>query len=142
MSAFNSKAQENFILSNLDAVKAVYQAFAEGDVPSVIGFLSPDIAWTEAEGFPYGGTYHGPNSVLMDVFMRLGTEWNGFAAVPEEFIDGGETVVASGKYSGTYKATGKSFQADFAHVWKFQNGKAIRFVQYVDTLLVHRALQP
>ncbi|HEV8188378.1 MAG TPA: nuclear transport factor 2 family protein [Pyrinomonadaceae bacterium] len=129
------------MLSNLNTVKAIYQAFAEADIPSVLGFLSRDIAWTEAEGFPYAGTYHGPNSVLTDVFMRLATEWNGFAAVPEEFIDGGETVVALGKYSGTYKATGKSFQANFAHVWKLQDGKAIRFVQYVDTLLVHRALQ-
>ena len=128
-------------MSNLDSLKALYQAFAEADIPSVLGLLSPDIAWTEAEGFPYAGTYHGPNSVLMDVLMRLGTEWDGFAAVPEEFIDGGETVVALGKYRGTYKATGKSFQADFAHVWKLQDGKAIRFVQYVDTLLVHRALQ-
>jgi len=129
-------------LSNLDTVKAIYQAFAEGDVPSVLGFLSPDIAWTEAEGFPLAGTYHGPSSVLTGVFMRLGTEFVGFAAVPEEFVDGGDTVVALGKYSGAYKATGKSFQADFAHVWKLQDGKAIRFVQYVDTLLVHRALQP
>ena len=128
-------------MSNLDSVKAVYQAFAKTDIPSVIGFLSPDIDWTEAEGFPYGGTYHGPHAVLSGVFMRLGSEWNGFAAVPDEFIDGGETVVALGKYSGTYKRTGKSFEANFAHVWKIQDGKAIRFIQYVDTLLVHRALQ-
>ena len=128
-------------MSSLDSVKSIYQAFAEGDVPSVLGALSPEIDWTEAEGFPYAGTYHGPSAVLTGVFMRLGTEWDGFAAVPEEFIDGGDTVVALGKYSGTYKATGKSFQANFAHVWKVQDGKAIRFIQYVDTLLVNRALQ-
>lgn len=129
-------------MSNLDSVKAIYQAFAKGDIPAVLGFLSRDIDWTEAEGFPYAGTYHGPGSVLTEVFMRLGSEWNGFAAVPDEFIDGGDAVVALGKYSGTYKATGKSFQANFAHVWKFEDGKAIRFIQHVDTLVVHRALQP
>jgi ketosteroid isomerase-like protein len=129
-------------VSNLDSVKAIYKAFAKGDIPAVLGFLSRDIDWTEAEGFPYAGTYHGPGSVLTEVFMRLGSEWNGFAAVPDEFIDGGDAVVALGKYSGTYKATGKSFQANFAHVWKFQDGKAIRFIQHVDTLVVHRALQP
>ena len=128
-------------MSNLDSVKAVYQAFAKTDIPSVIGFLSPDIDWTEAEGFPYGGTYHGPHAVLSGVFMRLGSEWNGFAAVPDEFIDGGDTVVALGKYSGTYKATGKSFEANFAHVWKIQDGKAVRFIQYVVSLFVHRAIQ-
>ena len=128
-------------MSNLNSVKAVYKAFATGDIPTVLGALSPDIAWTEAEGFPYGGTYHGPRAVLEGVFMRLGSEWEGFAAVPDEFIDGGDTVVVLGKYSGKYKATGKSFEANFAHVWKMQDGKAIRFTQYVDTLLVHRALQ-
>jgi len=129
-------------VNNLDSVRGVYDAFAKGDIPAVLGFLSPDINWTEAEGFPYGGTYVGPNAVLEGVFMRLGTEWEGFAAVPDEFIDGGETVVVLGRYSGTYKATGKSFQANFAHVWKVWEGKAVRFVQYVDTLIVHRALQP
>ena len=129
-------------MSNLSAVRGVYDAFAEGDIPAVLDFLSPGVEWTEAEGFPYGGTYVGPDAVLEGVFMRLGTEWEGFAAVPDEFIDGGETVVALGKYSGTYKATGKSLQANFAHVWKVREGKAVRFVQYVDTLIVHRALQP
>lgn len=128
-------------MSNVNSIKQVYQAFAEGDVPTVLGALSPEIDWTEAEGFPYAGTYHGPRAVLEGVFMRLGSEWNGFAAIPDEFIDGGDTVVVLGKYSGTYKKTGKSFQANFAHVWKMQDGKAIRFIQYVDTLLVHRALQ-
>lgn len=128
-------------MSNLNSVQKVYDAFAKGDIPSVLGFLTPDIAWTEAEGFPYAGTYHGPKAVLEGVFMRLGSEWNGFAAVADEFIDGGDTIVALGKYSGTYKKTGKSFQANFAHVWKVKDGKASRFIQYVDTLLVHRALQ-
>jgi ketosteroid isomerase-like protein len=128
-------------LSNLNAVQKVYDAFAKGDIPTVLGSLSADIAWTEAEGFPYGGTYHGPKAILEGVFLRLGSEWEGFAAVPDEFVDGGDTVVALGKYSGTYKRTGKSFQANFAHVWKMSDGKAIRFVQYVDTLVVQRALQ-
>lgn len=126
---------------NLNEVRGVYEAFAKGDIPTVLGFLSSDIVWVEAEGFPYGGTYHGPDAVLDGVFMRLGTEWEGYAAVPHEFIDGGDTVVVLGKYSGTYKATGKSFQADFAHVWKIRDGKTFGFIQYVDTLMVQKALQ-
>lgn len=127
-------------MNNLNKIKSVYDAFAKGDIFSVLGALSSDIDWTEAEGFPYGGTYHGPKAVLEGVFMRLGSEWNGFAAVPHEYIDAGDTIVALGKYSGTYKATGKSFAAEFAHVWKLHEGKAVRFVQYVDSLLVQRAL--
>jgi len=126
---------------NVDGVRGVYDAFAKGDVPAVLGFLAPDIEWTEAEGFPYGGTYNGPDAVLQGVFMKLGTEWDGYAAIPSEFIDAGDSVVALGTYSGKYKATGKSFQANFAHVWKLREGKAVKFVQYTDTRKVHEALQ-
>jgi ketosteroid isomerase-like protein len=128
-------------MSNLESVRGVYDAFAKGDVPAVLGFLDAGVAWTEAEGYPYGGTYNGPDAVLAGVFMRLGSEWDGFSAIPEEFIDAGNTIVVLGQYSGKYKDTGKSFKADFAHVWKISEGKAVRFVQYVDTLLVQRALE-
>ena len=128
-------------MTNVDLIKAIYDAFAKGDVPAVLGVLSPEINWTEAEGFPYAGTFIGPHAVLENVFMRLGTEWHDYAAVPHEIIDGGDSVVALGKYSGTYKATGKSFKADFAHVWKLKDGKAVRFMQYADTAVVQRALQ-
>lgn len=124
----------------VSAVREVYEAFAKGDVPAVLGFLTPDAEWTEAEGFPYGGTYIGPNAVLEGVFMRIGSDWDNFAAVPQELIDGGDTVVALGTYSGTYKATGKSFEAPFAHVWKTRDGKAYKFQQYTDTLKVNEAL--
>lgn len=105
--------------SNLDVVRGVYQAFAVGDIPSVLGALSPIVEWTEAAGGPYGGVSIGPDAVLENVFMKIGGEWDGFAAVPSKFVTDGATVVAPGEYSGTYKATGKSFQAPFAHVWKF-----------------------
>ena len=128
-------------MSNLESVSGLYEAFAKGDVATVLAFLDANIAWTEAEGFPYGCTYNGPNAVLEGVFMRLGTEGDGFAVVAEEFIDAGETIVVLGQDSGTYKATSKGFKANFAHVWKIRDGKAVQFVQYVNTLLVHRAQQ-
>ena len=127
-------------MTNREKISSLYDAFARGDVPSVLGALDPNISWTEAEGFPYGGTYLGPNAVLENVFMKLGTEWEAFSAVPEQFIDGGDTVVALGTYSGTYRASGKSMKVPFAHVWTFDNGKIVKFVQYTDTLKVSEAL--
>ena len=127
--------------SHLDVVRSVYSAFAVGDVASVLAVLSPTIEWTEAEGGPYGGVSIGPEAVLANVFMKIGGEWDGFAAVAHEFVDGGSTVVALGEYSGTYKATGKSFKAPFAHVWKLKGGKAITFHQYTDTAVHRRPLQ-
>lgn len=137
----NKEREKQMSNQNLDTIKGVYEAFAKGDVPGVLGILDSGIEWTEAEGFPYGGTYNGHTAVLENVFMRLGTEWESFSVVPHEFIDGGDTIVALGKYSGKYIATGRSFQAEFAHVWKMRDGKAVRFIQYVDTHLVQKAIQ-
>ena len=125
----------------LEAVRAVYRAFAVGDIPSVLAALSPNVHWTEAEGGPYGGVSIGPDAVLENVFMKIGADWDGFAAVPAEFVSDGATVVALGEYSGTYKATGKSFKAPFAHVWKFESGLATSFHQYTDTAVHQRPLQ-
>jgi ketosteroid isomerase-like protein len=120
---------------------SVYSAFAAGDIPAVLAALSPGIQWTEAEGGPYGGVSIGPQQVLENVFMKLGGEWNGFAAVAHEFVADGATVVALGEYSGTYKATGRSFTAPFAHVWKLRDGKAVSFHQHTDTAVHQRPLQ-
>ncbi|MGE0101229.1 MAG: nuclear transport factor 2 family protein [Blastocatellales bacterium] len=125
---------------NLELIKGLYAAFAKGDIPGVLGTLDPNVEWTEAEGFPYGGTYTGPNAVLENVFMRLGTEWEGFSAVPHDYVDGGDKIVALGKYGGKNNATGKSFSADFAHVWTLKDGKAVRFYQYVDSHIVRQAM--
>lgn len=127
--------------TNLNSVRNVYKAFAKGDIPAVLATFSPDIHWTEAEGGPYGGIFIGPEAVVENVFMKLGGEWDGFEAIPGEFITEGDTVVALGEYSGSFKATGKNFKAPFAHVWKFRDGKAISFHQYTDTAVHQRPLQ-
>ncbi len=126
---------------NSDIIRELYAAFANGDVPGVVEALDAEIRWTEAEGFPYGGTYVGPDAVLTNVFARLGSEWEGYAAVPHAFVAEGDTVVALGDYGGTYKATGKSFSAPFAHVWTLREGKVVRFQQYTDTVLVQAAVR-
>jgi uncharacterized protein len=127
-------------MSNSDLVRGLYNAFASGDVPTVLGSFDPEISWTEAAGFPYAGTYIGANAVLENVFMKLATEWDGFAAIPDEIVDGGETVVALGNYSGTFKTSGKSMNVPFAHVYKFKDGKISSFVQHTDTLKVSEVL--
>ena len=125
----------------VDAVKSVYAGFASGDVGAVLGALDPSIEWTEAQGFPYAGTYVGRDSVLANVFMKLATEWDGFAAVPCEYVSQGDTVVALGEYSGTFKATGKHFRAPFAHVWRSRDGALVNFRQHTDTAVVQAALR-
>ena len=127
--------------SNLDAVRSVYQAFAAGNIPAVLAALSPDIRWTEAEGGPYGGVFIGPNAVLENVFMKLGGEWDGFAAVPAEFVTGRSHCRGARRIQRLVQGDGQELQGPFAHVWKFKDGKAVSFHQYTDTAVHQRPLQ-
>ena len=124
--------------AHTETARAIYAAFAAGDIPTVLGGMAPDIHWTQAAGGPYGGVYNSPPEVLENVFMKLGTEWDGFTVVAHDFVSEGDKVVALGDYSGTFKATGKGFTAPFAHVWQFRDGKVASFQQHIDTF-VHRA---
>ena len=123
---------------NAEIVRGIYSAFATGDIPAVLGAMSADITWNEADDFPYadGNPYRGPQAVLEGVFARIGGEWDGFGADIVELLDCGDTVVALGRYSGTYKATGKAQDTQFVHVWRFADGKATGFQQYANTLHV------
>ncbi|HYD14581.1 MAG TPA: nuclear transport factor 2 family protein [Allosphingosinicella sp.] len=128
---------------NVELVQAVYAAFGEGDVPGVLGRMSPDIVWNEAENFPYAdrNPYLGPEAVLTGVFARIGTEWDGFTVVPEDMLDAGDTVVVLGRYKGTYRATGRALDAQLVHVWRVEDGKVVRFQQYTDTLQTARVVE-
>lgn len=127
-------------MTTTDVIRALYDGFARGDVPAVLSLLDPNVEWTETEGYPYRGTYVGPNAVLENVFMKLGTEWEGYQAVPEQYVSEGDMVVALGFYSGKFVTTGRSMRAPFAHVWTVRDTKIVKFVQYTDTVLVAQAL--
>ncbi|MBO9643742.1 MAG: nuclear transport factor 2 family protein [Pseudacidovorax sp.] len=100
-------------MTNLQTIQALYAGFATGDMPAILANMADDIQWTEAEGYPYAGTYQGPQAIVDGVFIKLATEWDGYQAMPERYVSEGDDVVALGHYSGTYKAAGKSFRAPF-----------------------------
>ena len=126
--------------ANLDLIRATYEGSSEDNGRNLLAALAPDATWTEAEGFPYAGTYVGPGAIVAGVFQRLGTEWIGYRAEVHTFMEDGDQVAAFGVYSGTYKATGKSMTAHFAHLYKVRDGKIASMVQYVDSHMVVQAL--
>ena len=128
--------------ANLELIRATYEGKSEDNGRNLLAALAPDATWTEAEGFPYAGTYVGAEAIIAGVFHRLGTEWIGYKAEVHTLLEDGEKVAAFGVYSGTYKATGKSMRAAFAHLYQVRDGKITSMRQYVDTHMVQQALSP
>jgi hypothetical protein len=125
----------------LAIARNIYAAFERGDLPGLFALLAPDMEWNEAAGHPYGGRYVGQEAIVAGIFMRLGAEWQDFAATIDEYVAQGDKVVVLGTYSGTCKATGKSVEVPFAHVWTVRDGKVVSLHQHTDTALFWNAMR-
>jgi hypothetical protein len=124
------------VATNKEIIESLYASFAQGDVPAVLGAMDENIEWTEADGFPLAGTYVGPQAVLEGVFMRLGEVGDEFAAVPDQIVADGDTVVALGNYTWKHKTSGAPAKVKMAHVLTLADGKVKTFQQHVDTVRV------
>ena len=121
-------------MSNVAIVRRSYAAFARDDMDGVVGDMHPDIVWHQAQGLPHGGVYHGLAEVRRNVFDPLDRDWwSEFTAEPEDFLDAGDEVVVLGRYRGVAKGTGKKLDVPFVHVWTLEDGRAVRFRQFLDT---------
>jgi ketosteroid isomerase-like protein len=121
--------------SNVELVERVYNAFNEGDIDTPMATMAEDIEWVEPEGDIYGGTYHGPEEVLENVFTPCLEDFEDFQVDTDEFIDGGDTIVVLGTFHGMHRTSGKSLAVPFAHVCELEDGRMTRFIDYLDTVL-------
>jgi ketosteroid isomerase-like protein len=97
--------------------------------------LHEQVEWNEAEHFILwpGGAIIGPQAVVIGVFGRLAQEFPDFVIDIRRIVPARDTVLVESRYRGTVKATGKSYDAQAAHVWDLRDGKVVRFQQYTDT---------
>ena len=122
---------------NIQAIDSLYNAFSSGDMPTVLGMMHPQIIWNEAESnsLAVGNPYIGPDAILEGVFAGLGAKHEYFG-LQDVKIHGmsDNMVLATLRYDAKVKATGKSYNAQAAHLWTLNDeGKIISFQQYVDT---------
>jgi ketosteroid isomerase-like protein len=119
---------------SVEAVRSSYEAFARGDLDGALAMMDDDIVWHQAQGLPHGGVYEGLAAVRAAVFDPLDEEWwEDFKADPEEVIELGDDVVVLGRYTARAKGTGAPLDVPFAHIWRFRDGRAVRFHQFTDT---------
>lgn len=130
-------------MSNLELARQIYDAFDRGDIPTVLASMDPSVEWREAEGNPYqpdGAAWVGPQAIVDKLFMSLGGEWDGFKVKVGSLHDAGDHVVMQGRYTGTFKPSGKAVNAQACHVLRFTNGKLTSFQQYTDTAQIQSTM--
>ncbi len=118
-------------------IKAIYDAFGVGDVPGVLGRISPDIVWNEAENFPYAdrNPYVGPQAVAggacSAAYWPIG---RASRSRPDEILRRRRRGRDAWSLSGRLQGDGQAPAPQIVHVWRVEDGKATQFQQYADTL--------
>ena len=123
-------------MHNIALIERLFAAFRADDRDTICRLLSPDVQWVQNAGFPGGATHVGPDAVIDGAFARLRADWADWTATVHEVLDAGTAVVVLGEYRGTYRATGRSAAAAFAHVYRVHAQQVHRFEQYTDTSLL------
>jgi uncharacterized protein len=125
---------------NADRVRAFYAAAAEGD-SAAMDVFAEDVEFAMPEVLPHGGVIRGRDA-LGAYFGEVHGRWDDFRVPLDDLVDGGERVVALGRFCGRPKASGRYVEIPFALVWTFRDGAAVRVDEHTDTALLLEALRP
>jgi len=117
-------------MSNIDTARSAYEAFGRGDLEALKSDFAEDAVWVTSDELPLGGETRGREAIMAN-FAQIPNYWSSFTVEPEEFIDAGDCVVVR----GTQRAGNDngSFEAPFAHVMKYEDGKLVRGEFHADS---------
>jgi uncharacterized protein len=97
--------------------------------------MDPTVEWVEsqAKAILTRGTHIGPQQVAENVFGTVPRDWEDFAVIPEDFFADGDTVIVRGRVRAVAKASRRSMDAPFVHVFTVVDGKILRMTNHHDT---------
>jgi ketosteroid isomerase-like protein len=119
---------------NVERIQELYAAFGRGDVPTILSQLTDDAVLYDPgpPEVPHAGRYRGPEEVGQ-FFGRIAETVEIEEFAPTEFVAQGDRVVVLGSLRGRVKATGRSYDNEWAHVWTLRDGKVAGMQIYEDT---------
>ena len=123
-------------------VQVIYAAFGQGDIPAILNVLADDVELHEPPGGapPFTGIYRGRDGAGT-FFQEMVGAVDVLALEPQEFVAQGDTVVVLGHYRFRAKATGITYDTDWAMVWWFRSGKVVKFQIHDDSATEAAALR-
>lgn len=127
---------------NVTIVQGIYAAFGQGNIPAILNVLADDVEFHEPPGGepPFKGIYHGRDGAGT-FFQEMVGAVDVLALEPQEFVAQGDTVVVLGHYRFRAKATGITYDTDWAMVWWFRGGKVVKFQIHDDSATEAAALR-
>jgi ketosteroid isomerase-like protein len=113
---------------NTAVIRNAYQAFAGGDIPTVLAALSADVVWHVPGRSPLSGDYHGHDGVMEFFGTCMELSGGTLRVAVDDLLADGERVVALATVSA--ERNGRRWSSPEVHVWRVTNGQAVEFREY------------
>ena len=134
-------------MTHLETVRAIYEAFGRGDVPSILSRFSESVSWNEwatpgraQQVIPYLKPRKGRESAA-GFFTDVAAALDFHSFEPIGFFESPDHVLARVRFDVTMRTTGKRIQDEEIHLFRFDaSGKVVEFRHYFDTLKHAEAL--
>ena len=114
---------------NVEHIKKGYEAFAAGDVETLMSLFDDNIEWIQPGDSAVSGTYHGKGE-LGGLLSRLAEKSP--TITPRRFLADGDMVVVLSDTTVGGEA------AQDAEVYTLRDGKTVRAQLYGDTAMMER----
>ncbi|MEZ4412354.1 MAG: nuclear transport factor 2 family protein [Gemmatimonadales bacterium] len=127
---------------SIEAVQALYAAFARRDIQAMLAHLASDVVWCEPDNpyNPAAGTHCGHQGFLE--WVQIGREAEDIELLePRQFLANEAVVAVVGHMRCRAKQTGRVYESDFVHVVTFRDGKIARFQEFFDTYAAGEAFR-
>ena len=128
--------------TKIATVQAIYQAFGQGDLPTILDNVTDDVDWAsepESSTAPWHGVRHG-KAELPSFFTALAEAVEVQEFSPQAFTSSDTDVMAVIRFAIKSKATGKSAAMDLHHGWRFRDGKICFYRGTEDTAATKQIL--
>jgi len=125
---YNAEEVESVADQTAQLIRDAYDAFARGDLGTVLAALSPEITWHVPGRSPLSGDYKG-HAEVVDFFAKSMELSQGSLRVQvDEVLANGERVVALTTVSAN--RNGQSWSAPEVHVWRVVEARAVDFREF------------
>jgi ketosteroid isomerase-like protein len=120
--------------ASIEVVRRIYQAIAEGDIPTRLSLVTDDLdlRMFGSDKIPMAGHWRGREG--LEKFLSIIAASIDFQIFqPDEFINAGNDIIVLGHERCAVRSTGRVVEVNWAHVWTVRDGLIGRHIEYTDT---------
>jgi uncharacterized protein len=116
--------------ANEELLRRGYDAFAAGDIDTVLGLFAPDIVWHVSGDSQVSGEYHGHQEVMAFLGKTMDLTGGTFRLEVHDVL--ANDTIGAVLVTAYAQREGNSFEMPEVHTWRLADGKLTEFRGFVE----------